>query len=53
VINTDIIVIKYSIPKTVGENCKKIILFGSYASGTPRDGSDYDGTGSLLVRLVH
>ncbi|MDR3327151.1 MAG: nucleotidyltransferase domain-containing protein, partial [Prevotellaceae bacterium] len=41
-INDDIIAIKDSILKTVGEDCEKIILFGSYAYGTPRDGSDYD-----------
>jgi predicted nucleotidyltransferase len=41
-INDDIITIKDSILKTVGEDCEKIILFGSYAYGTPRDGSDYD-----------
>jgi predicted nucleotidyltransferase len=42
VINNDIIAIKDSILKTVGEDCEKIILFGSYAYGIPRDGSDYD-----------
>ncbi|MDR3342299.1 MAG: nucleotidyltransferase domain-containing protein [Treponema sp.] len=41
-INNDIIAIKDSILKTVGEDCEKIILFGSYAYGIPRDGSDYD-----------
>jgi predicted nucleotidyltransferase len=41
-INADIIAIKDSILKTVGDDCEKIILFGSYAYGTPRDGSDYD-----------
>jgi predicted nucleotidyltransferase len=41
-INNDIIAIKDSILKTVGEDCEKIILFGSYAYGTPRDDSDYD-----------
>jgi predicted nucleotidyltransferase len=41
-INDDIIAIKDSILKTVGEDCEKIILFGSYAYGTPRDNSDYD-----------
>jgi predicted nucleotidyltransferase len=41
-ITNDIIAIKDSILKTVGEDCERIILFGSYAYGTPRDGSDYD-----------
>jgi predicted nucleotidyltransferase len=41
-INDDIIAIKESILKTVGKDCEKIILFGSYAYGIPRDGSDYD-----------
>jgi predicted nucleotidyltransferase len=41
-INDEIIAIKDSILKTVGEDCEKIILFGSYAYGTPGDGSDYD-----------
>jgi predicted nucleotidyltransferase len=41
-INDDIIAIKDSILKTVGEDCEKIILFGSYAYGTPGDSSDYD-----------
>jgi predicted nucleotidyltransferase len=41
-INDDIIAIKDSILKTVGEDCEKIFLFGSYAYGTPKDGSDYD-----------
>jgi predicted nucleotidyltransferase len=26
----------------MGENCEKIILFGSYAYGVPKEGSDYD-----------
>jgi predicted nucleotidyltransferase len=41
-INEDIIRIKDSILKTVGDDCEKIILFGSYAYGTPREDSDYD-----------
>jgi predicted nucleotidyltransferase len=41
-INDDIIMIKNSILDTVGETCEKIILFGSYAYGTPREDSDYD-----------
>jgi predicted nucleotidyltransferase len=41
-INDDILAIKDSILKTVGDDCEKIILFGSHAYGTPREGSDYD-----------
>jgi predicted nucleotidyltransferase len=41
-INDKILAIKNSILKTVGENCERIILFGSYAYGTPGKGSDYD-----------
>jgi len=41
-INNDIIAIKDSILQTVGDDCEKIILFGSYAYGTPRENSDYD-----------
>jgi len=41
-VNDDILAIKNSILRTVGEDCEKIILFGSYAYGTPREGSDYD-----------
>jgi predicted nucleotidyltransferase len=41
-INDEILAIKDSILKTVGEDCEKIILFGSYAYGVPREGSDYD-----------
>jgi predicted nucleotidyltransferase len=41
-INDDILAIKDSILTTVGENCEKIYLFGSYAYGTPREDSDYD-----------
>jgi predicted nucleotidyltransferase len=41
-INGDIIRIKDSILNTVGADCEKIILFGSYAHGTPREDSDYD-----------
>ena len=40
--NDEILAIKDSILKTVGINCEKIILFGSYAYGTPGEGSDYD-----------
>ena len=41
-ISDDIIAIKDNILNTVGETCEKIILFGSHAYGTPREGSDYD-----------
>jgi predicted nucleotidyltransferase len=41
-INDEIIAIKENILNTVGENCEKLILFGSHAYGTPREGSDYD-----------
>ena len=41
-INEEILAIKNSILKTVGNNCEQIILFGSYAYGTPRENSDYD-----------
>jgi len=41
-INGDIIAIKDSILKTVGNDCERIILFGSHAYGTPREDSDYD-----------
>jgi predicted nucleotidyltransferase len=38
---SDIIDIKNKILETV-KDCEKIILFGSYAYGTPRENSDYD-----------
>jgi predicted nucleotidyltransferase len=41
-ISEDIIRIKDSILNTVGDDCEKIILFGSYAQGTQREDSDYD-----------
>jgi predicted nucleotidyltransferase len=41
-VNDEILAIKNSILKTVGENCEKIILFGSHAYGTPGKDSDYD-----------
>ena len=41
-INEEIIAIKDNILNTVGENCEKIILFGSHAYGIPRESSDYD-----------
>jgi predicted nucleotidyltransferase len=34
--------IKDMILETVGDTCEKIILFGSYAYGTPREESDID-----------
>jgi predicted nucleotidyltransferase len=40
--NDDIMMIKNSILDAVGETCEKIILFGSHAYGTPREGSNYD-----------
>ena len=41
-INDEILAIKDNILSTVGEGCEKIILFGSYAHGTPQKDSDYD-----------
>ena len=41
-INKDIIAIKDNILNTVGDDCEKIILFGSHAYGTPGENSDYD-----------
>jgi predicted nucleotidyltransferase len=41
-INDEILTIKDNILSTVGETCEKIILFGSYAYGTPHKDSDYD-----------
>ena len=41
-INDDILAIKDSILKTVGDDCERIILFGSHAYGSPKEGSDYD-----------
>ena len=41
-VNKEILAIKDSILKTVGNDCEKIILFGSYAYGTLTEGSDYD-----------
>ena len=40
-INDDILSVKDKILETV-DNCEKIILFGSYAYGTPTEKSDYD-----------
>ena len=34
--------IRDMILKTLGDDCEKIILFGSYAYGTPREESDID-----------
>jgi predicted nucleotidyltransferase len=41
-INDTIIAVKDCILNTVGDNCEKIILFGSYAYGIPNEKSDYD-----------
>jgi predicted nucleotidyltransferase len=41
-INSEIITIKNNILSTMGDECEKIILFGSYAYGTPHKNSDYD-----------
>jgi len=41
-INGDITAIKDSILKTVGNDCERIILFGSHAYGIPEEDSDYD-----------
>ena len=41
-INAEIIAIKDCILKIVGNDCEKIILFGSYAYGTANASSDYD-----------
>jgi predicted nucleotidyltransferase len=41
-LNDDIIAIKDNILNTVGDDCEKIILFGSYANGTSDKDSDYD-----------
>jgi predicted nucleotidyltransferase len=41
-INNDILAIRDSILNILGDDCEKIILFGSYAYGTPREDSDYD-----------
>ena len=41
-VNDEILAIKDSILHTVGNDCEKIILFGSHAYGTPRETSDYD-----------
>jgi len=41
-IDSEILAIKDSILSTVGNDCERIILFGSYAYGTPGKGSDYD-----------
>ena len=40
--NEEIPKIKDMILETLGETCEKIILFGSYAYGTPREESDID-----------
>jgi predicted nucleotidyltransferase len=45
-INDDIMAIKDDIVRTIGDDCERVYLFGSYAYGTPRIGgknpSDYD-----------
>jgi len=41
-ISGEIIAIKDSILKSVGNDCEKIILFGSYVYGTPGEDSDYE-----------
>jgi predicted nucleotidyltransferase len=41
-INDEILAIKDSILSTVGDDCEKIILFGSYAYGIVKEDSDYD-----------
>ena len=41
-IDDEILAIKDSILNTVGDDCEKIILFGSHAYGTPKENSDYD-----------
>jgi predicted nucleotidyltransferase len=40
--NGEIPRIRDMILETVGDTCEKIILFGSYAYGTPREESDID-----------
>ena len=38
----EILAIKDSILKTVGNDCERILLFGSHAYGVPTEDSDYD-----------
>ncbi|MDR0705006.1 MAG: nucleotidyltransferase domain-containing protein [Planctomycetaceae bacterium] len=40
--NEEIPKIKEMILETLGDDCERIILFGSYAYGTPREESDID-----------
>jgi predicted nucleotidyltransferase len=40
--NEEIPLIRDIILETLGDTCEKIILFGSYAYGTPREESDID-----------
>jgi predicted nucleotidyltransferase len=40
--NEEIPQIKEIILETLGDDCEKIILFGSYAYGTPKEESDID-----------
>jgi len=42
IMNDEIIAIKDNILRIVGNDCEKIILFGSHAYGTPGKYSDYD-----------
>jgi predicted nucleotidyltransferase len=41
-IDGELLAIKDSILKTVGNDCERIILFGSHAYGIPSESSDYD-----------
>ena len=41
-IDSKLLTIKDSILKTVGNDCERIILFGSHAYGIPQKDSDYD-----------
>lgn len=41
-ISDEILAIKDNILTTVGNDCERIILFGSHAYGTPGENSDYD-----------
>ena len=41
-ISDEIIAIKDNILKTVGDDCERIILFGSHAYGSPKEDSDFD-----------
>ena len=41
-LNDEILAIRDNILKTVGNDCVKIMLFGSHAYGIPGEASDYD-----------